>query len=54
MVEFGINYALGINVSYFNNLLRNLVCEGVNYVLVIDVDMVFSEGLWRGLREMLD
>nr|KAF6464060.1 beta-1,4-glucuronyltransferase 1 [Rousettus aegyptiacus] len=50
----GINYALGTNVSYPNNLLRNLAREGANYALVIDVDMVPSEGLWRGLREMLD
>lgn len=50
----GINYALGTNISYPNNLLRNLAREEANYALVIDVDMVPSEGLWRGLREMLD
>ena len=50
----GVNYALGTNVSYPNNLLRNLAREGANYALVIDVDMVPSEGLWRSLREMLD
>ncbi|CAK6449767.1 unnamed protein product [Pipistrellus nathusii] len=50
----GVNYALGSNVSYPNNMLRNLAREGANYALVVDVDMVPSEGLWRGLREMLD
>ncbi|EDM12446.1 UDP-GlcNAc:betaGal beta-1,3-N-acetylglucosaminyltransferase 6 (predicted) [Rattus norvegicus] len=50
----GINYALGTNISYPNNLLRNLAREEANYALVIDVDMVPSEGLWRSLREMLD
>ncbi|XP_055987948.1 beta-1,4-glucuronyltransferase 1 [Sorex fumeus] len=49
----GLNYALGTNVSYPNNMLRNLAREGANFALVIDVDMVPSEGLWRGLREML-
>nr|XP_033810318.1 beta-1,4-glucuronyltransferase 1 [Geotrypetes seraphini] len=41
------NYALGTNISYPNNLLRNVarVAAMAHYVLVIDVDILPSEGL---------
>ncbi|XP_077444946.1 beta-1,4-glucuronyltransferase 1 [Stigmatopora argus] len=41
------NYALGLNVSYPNNLLRNVARAGAQapYVLVIDVDTVPSADL---------
>ncbi|XP_049636127.1 beta-1,4-glucuronyltransferase 1 [Suncus etruscus] len=50
----GLNYALGTNVSYPNNMLRNLAREGTGYALVIDVDMLPSAGLWKGLRDLLE
>ncbi|XP_001516223.1 beta-1,4-glucuronyltransferase 1 isoform X1 [Ornithorhynchus anatinus] len=49
----GPNYALGANVSYPNNLLRNLAREEAGHALVVDVDMMPSEGLWAGLLELL-
>ncbi|XP_036618389.1 beta-1,4-glucuronyltransferase 1 [Trichosurus vulpecula] len=49
----GRNYALATNVSYPNNLLRNVAREGAGHALVVDVDMVPSEGLWTGLLELL-
>ncbi|XP_069509572.1 beta-1,4-glucuronyltransferase 1 [Ambystoma mexicanum] len=41
------NYDIGANASYPNNLLRNVArgVAGSHYVLVIDVDMLPSEGL---------
>ncbi|XP_066575005.1 beta-1,4-glucuronyltransferase 1 [Amia ocellicauda] len=41
------NYVMGGNVSYPNNLLRNVARGGTEtaYVLVIDVDMMPSQGL---------
>lgn len=41
------NYDMGANASYPNNLLRNLAraAAGSRYVLVIDMDMLPSEGL---------
>ncbi|XP_006002511.1 beta-1,4-glucuronyltransferase 1 [Latimeria chalumnae] len=41
------NYAIGNNISYPNNLLRNVARSGLTtkYVLVIDVDTLPSEGL---------
>ncbi|KAM3857653.1 beta-1,4-glucuronyltransferase 1 [Diretmus argenteus] len=49
------NYAISGNVSYPNNLLRNVARGGAesSYVLVIDIDMVPSADLHRQFLEML-
>ncbi|XP_028844164.1 beta-1,4-glucuronyltransferase 1-like isoform X2 [Denticeps clupeoides] len=48
------NYAIGANVSYPNNLLRNVARGGVDadYVLVLDVDMAPSADLHRRFADM--
>lgn len=48
------NYAIGGNVSYPNNLLRNVARGGTeaSYILVIDIDMVPSADLHRQFLAM--
>ncbi|XP_030635939.1 beta-1,4-glucuronyltransferase 1 [Chanos chanos] len=49
------NYAIGGNVSYPNNLLRNVARGGTEaaYILVIDIDMVPSAALHQQFIAML-
>ncbi|KAI4893986.1 hypothetical protein NFI96_021045 [Prochilodus magdalenae] len=49
------NYAIGSNVSYPNNLLRNVARTGTDaaYVLVIDIDMLPSANLHHQFVTML-
>ncbi|XP_057712296.1 beta-1,4-glucuronyltransferase 1 [Corythoichthys intestinalis] len=49
------NYALGVNVSYPNNLLRNVARGGTeaSYVLVIDIDTVPSADLHQQFSAMV-
>uniref|UniRef100_A0A8D0GT51 Beta-1,4-glucuronyltransferase 1 n=1 Tax=Sphenodon punctatus TaxID=8508 RepID=A0A8D0GT51_SPHPU len=49
------NYAMGANASYPNNLLRNVAraAAGGRYALVLDVDMVPSEGLRQDFLAMV-
>ncbi|XP_023696082.1 beta-1,4-glucuronyltransferase 1 [Paramormyrops kingsleyae] len=50
------NYAIGGNISYPNNLLRNVARGGTEaaYILVIDIDMVPSADLHQQFAGMLD
>ncbi|KAJ8246780.1 hypothetical protein GJAV_G00255330 [Gymnothorax javanicus] len=49
------NYAIGSNVSYPNNLLRNVARGGTDtaYILVIDIDMVPSADLPQQFMSLL-
>lgn len=49
------NYAIGSNVSYPNNLLRNVARSGTDtaYILVIDIDMIPSANLHHQFVTML-
>ncbi|KAM9833814.1 beta-1,4-glucuronyltransferase 1 [Syngnathus typhle] len=49
------NYAIGADVSYPNNLLRNVARGGTeaSYVLVIDIDMMPAADLHRQFLEMI-
>ncbi|KAJ8281820.1 hypothetical protein COCON_G00043390 [Conger conger] len=49
------NYAIGTNVSYPNNLLRNVARGGTDttYILVIDIDMVPSADLPQSFLALL-
>ncbi|KAL2079218.1 hypothetical protein ACEWY4_024962 [Coilia grayii] len=49
------NYAIGSNISYPNNLLRNVARSGTGaaFVLVIDMDMVPSANLHQDFVDML-
>ncbi|XP_028330383.1 beta-1,4-glucuronyltransferase 1 [Gouania willdenowi] len=49
------NYAIGGNISYPNNLLRNVARSGTesSYILVIDIDMMPSSDLHQQFLDMM-
>ncbi|XP_076145007.1 beta-1,4-glucuronyltransferase 1 [Alosa pseudoharengus] len=49
------NYAIGSNISYPNNLLRNVARSGTDaaFILVIDMDMVPSDNLHQQFLDMV-